>query len=78
MSVDQSSMPTARLTNTATVLNHTIYLRTPAGSIHLTFLKSTLESIQETRISLPYEWALSNITAIESNRADQDQPSQRD
>jgi len=78
MSVDRSSMPTARLMNTATVLNHTIYLRTPAGSIHPTFLKSTLESIQETRISLPYELALSNITAIESNRADQDQPSQRD
>ena len=78
MSVDRSSMPTARLTNTATVQEHTIYLQTPAVPFHLTFLKGTLESIQETRISLPYELALSNITAIESNRADQDQPSQKD
>ena len=47
ISVDRPSMPAERLKNTATIIEHNIYLGTPAGlfssPIHPTYLKSTLE-----------------------------------
>ena len=44
MSVDRSSMPAERLKNTATIIEHNIYLGTPAGLFHHQFTQRTLKA----------------------------------